>query len=185
VVLDLAHHHALVAGRPRSGVSSALATIAAAHGPGRVLGRADAEALPDLVARVLGEVAVGTHHLVLLDDLQELLEHADPAVADAVQRLLDAGRDRPLRVVAGGEVEALSRCYHDAMSLLRRGRTGILLGDGADLHASMWHADLPLRSDLPPAPGRGWLLSPGAAQPVQLASVLTSGGQGAGRGAVS
>jgi S-DNA-T family DNA segregation ATPase FtsK/SpoIIIE len=170
-VLDLAHHHALVAGAPRSGVSTALATLAAAHGSGRVLGRADAESLPDLVEHVLAETATGTHRLVLLDDLHELLEHADPAVAGAVERLLGAGRDRPLRVVAGGEVEALSRCYHEAMSLLKRGRTGVLLGDGAGLHASMWHADPPPRSDLPPAPGRGWLLSPGAAQAVQLATV--------------
>jgi S-DNA-T family DNA segregation ATPase FtsK/SpoIIIE len=170
-VLDLAHHHALVAGAPRSGVSTALATLAAAHGSSRLLGRADAESLPDLVEHVLAEAAAGTRRLVLLDDLHELLEHADPAVAGAVERLLGAGRDRPLRVVAGGEVEALSRCYHEAMSLLKRGRTGLLLGDGADLHASMWHADPPPRSDLPPAPGRGWLLSPGAAHPVQLATV--------------
>lgn len=170
-VLDLAHHHALVAGPPRSGVSSTLATLATAHGSDRVLGRADAESLPELAEQVLAEATPGAHRMVLLDDLHELLEHPDPAVAGAVERLLVASRGRPLRVVAGGEVEALSRCYHEAMSLLKRGRTGILLGDGADLHASMWHADPPPRSDLPPAPGRGWLLSPGAARPVQVATV--------------
>jgi S-DNA-T family DNA segregation ATPase FtsK/SpoIIIE len=171
-VLDLAHHHALVAGPPRSGVSTALAAIAAAHGSSRALTLADAVDLPGIVEHALAAAGSGVAQLVVLDELHELLEHPDPAVTGAVERLLGVRRDVPLRVVAGGEVDALSRSYHEAMSVLRGTRTGILLGDDPDLHASMWHASPQPRSDLPPAPGRGWLLAPGAAHPVQVATVL-------------
>ena len=74
-----------------------------------------------------------------------------------------------MRLVLGGEVDALSRCYQDVVASVRRGRTGVLLGDDAELHGALLHATLRNRSDLPAAAGRGWLLGPGSARRVQVA----------------
>ena len=109
--------------------------------------------------------------LVAFDDIVDLFDRA-PASGrlDAlVLRLLDLGRRRAVRVVVASEADALGRCYEDSVRRLRSGRTGILLTPDPDLGGSLLHAALPRRDDLPHAPGRGWLLHPGSATPVQLA----------------
>jgi S-DNA-T family DNA segregation ATPase FtsK/SpoIIIE len=166
--LDLERHHALVGGPPRSGVSSTLSSIAAAH-PGTVLlGRDD-----DVVGACTGALergAEGHATILAVDDLPDLLDGPDGDRVDAaLQLVLRQGRDLPVRLVVGGEIDALGRCFHDALTLLRRGRTGLLLGGDPELHGGIWHASLSNRTDLPPAPGRGWLLSPTSAQRVQVA----------------
>jgi S-DNA-T family DNA segregation ATPase FtsK/SpoIIIE len=171
VHLDLRHHHAVVAGPPRSGVTTALRTLVAHHPRAQLL---DAGLDPDEVAarvhRALASVGDGRPRLVAIDDLAPLLDGPGGSqVADALAEVLDAGRRSSLRLVVGGEVESLGQCFHDVVAALRRGRTGLLLGGDPELHGAFWHAALGQRSDLPPAPGRGWLLAPGAAHRVQVA----------------
>ncbi|MFN7151400.1 MAG: hypothetical protein ACK4V6_18220 [Microthrixaceae bacterium] len=112
----------------------------------------------------------GTAAVLAVDDLPDLLDGPD---ADRVSSLLGevvrAGRALPLRLVVAGDPDALLRCYSDVVTTLRSGRTGLVLGDGAAAHAHLLHAEPPPRSDLPSAPGRGWLLGPGALRPVQVA----------------
>ena len=168
--LDLRHHHGLVVGPPRSGVSTALTTISRAHPGARLLGRADAGHVVDACAEVIRRAATGRPSLLVLDHADELLDSADgDEVAAALAEVVRSGRDHPARVVLGGEVDAMSRCYHDVVAAVRRGRTGLLLGGDPELHGAVLHAALTRRSDLPPAPGRGWLLGPGVAHRVQVA----------------
>lgn len=169
--LDLRHHHAIVAGPPRSGVSTALQTLVAHHPRAQLL---DADTEPaDLVAvvhRLIEAAADGHPRLLAVDDLPAQLDGPDEhEVGAALTRVLEAGRRLPVRLVVGGEVEALSQCFHDVVATLRRGRTGLLLGGDPELHGALWHAHLRQLSDLPPAPGRGWLLGPGSARRVQVA----------------
>lgn len=171
VHLDLRHHHAIVAGPPRSGVSTALGTLVAHHPRAQLLG-ADATA-GDVAAAVnaaLVAASDGRSRMLAIDDLPALLDGPDGhEVATALSQVLGAGRRVPLRLVVGGEVDAMTQCFFDAVAALRRGRTGLLLGGDPELHAVLWHAQLRHRSDLPPAPGRGWLLGPGVARRVQVA----------------
>jgi len=74
-----------------------------------------------------------------------------------------------LRVVVGGEVDALLRCYGDSLTRLRSGRTGVLLQPDPDVHAGLLHAALPRRDELPSCPGRGWVIGPAGATPAQVA----------------
>lgn len=169
--LDLRHHHGIVAGPPRSGVSTALRTLVAHHPRAQLL---DADATAgEVAAATLAALTAASDRrarVLAIDDLPSLLDGPDGhEVATALAQVLAAGRRVPLRLVVGGEVDAMAQCFCDAVSALRRGRTGLLLGGDPDLHAALWHAQLPHRSDLPPAPGRGWLLGPGLARRVQVA----------------
>lgn len=171
VHLDLRHHHAIVAGPPRSGVSTALRTLVAHH-PRAELLDADAEPtdLVGVVHRLLEAAADGHPRLLAVDDLPALLDGpGEHEVGAALTRVLEAGRKLPVRLVVGGEVDAVTQCFHDVVAALRRGRTGLLLGGDPELHGALWHAHLRQLSDLPPAPGRGWLLGPGSARRVQVA----------------
>jgi S-DNA-T family DNA segregation ATPase FtsK/SpoIIIE len=171
VHLDLRHHHAIVAGPPRSGVSTALRTLAAHHRRATLL---EGEVEPVEVVAAVDELldAAGDGHvrLLLVDDLATLLDGQGGAeVEAALTRVVEAGRRLPVRLVVGGEVDAVSQCFHDVVAALRRGRTGLLLGGDPELHGALWHAQLRQFSDLPPSPGRGWLLGPGSASRVQVA----------------
>jgi S-DNA-T family DNA segregation ATPase FtsK/SpoIIIE len=169
--LDLRHHHAVVAGPPRSGVSTALRSVVAAHPRGRLLVRPDRDELATACAAALDAAGAGRPSLVAVDDVPDLLDGPDGEQAAALlEDLVRAGRDLPVRMVLGGEVDAMARCYHEVVLTVRRGRTGLLLGGDPELHGAVLHAVLQHRSDLPPAPGRGWLLGPGTASRVQVAT---------------
>ena len=124
------------------------------------------------LARVIDEIATSDDPtLVAFDDIVELFDRTPESgrLDTLVLRLLDLGRRRAVRVVVASEADTLGRCYEDSVRRLRTGRTGILLTPDPDLGGSLLHAALPRRDDLPHAPGRGWLLHPGSATPVQLA----------------
>lgn len=109
--------------------------------------------------------------MLAIDGLPAMLDGPDAGPAgELLERVLRVGRDHPLRLVAGGEVDSMSGCYHDVVAALRRERTGLLLGGDPELHGTLFHAALRARSDLPPAPGRGWLLGPATAVRVQVAA---------------
>ena len=182
--LDLTHQHALVAGPPRSGVSTALATLAAAVDAAHLLsarspasGNTWASAAgPDpsgwepVIDAAIAGARSGRRTLLALDGLPELLER--PGAHELEARLIEAlqlGAEVPLRLAIGGEVDAMARCYSDVVVRVRSGRTGVLLQVERDLHAGLLHAVLPLREELPACPGRGWLVAPGSASAVQVA----------------
>lgn len=171
VALDLRNHHAVIAGPPRSGRSTALASLAAAV-PTALLcsARSGLAELEQTVRTALARVRAGTSTVVAVDDLPELLDGPDADVASSLLGdVVRAGRELPLRLVVSGDPDALLRCYSEVVTTLRSGRTGLVLGDDAAAHAHLLHAEPPPRSDLPSGPGRGWLLGPGAARPAQVA----------------
>ena len=168
--LDLEHHHALVVGPPRSGVSAALQSLVVGHGGGHLLCSPGADELAVAVDAAIDAAASGSPTLLALDGLPAMFDGPDAGpVGELLGRVLQVGRDHPLRLVGGGEVDSMSGCYHDVVAALRRERTGLLLGGDPELHGALFHAALRARSDLPPAPGRGWLLGAGTAVRVQVA----------------
>jgi S-DNA-T family DNA segregation ATPase FtsK/SpoIIIE len=170
VHLDLRHHHAVVAGPPRCGVSTTLRSVVAAHPHGQLLVRPAPDELGAAVATAVDAAGAGRPSLVAVDDVPDLLDGPDAErVAALFGDLVRAGRDHPVRLVLGGEVDAMARCYHEVVATVRRGRTGVLLGGDPELHGVLLHASLQQRSDLPSAPGRGWVLGPGTARRVQVA----------------
>jgi S-DNA-T family DNA segregation ATPase FtsK/SpoIIIE len=177
VGLDLRDHHAVIAGPPRSGRSTALAGLAAAL-PGSTVcsARSGLAALELAVRSTLERARAGAAAVLAVDDVADLLDGPDADRASSLLgEILRAGRELPVRLVVAGDPDALLRCYSDVITSLRSGRTGLVLGDGAATHAHLLHADPPPRSDLPSAPGRGWLLGPGALRPVQVAVPTTAG----------
>ncbi|MDQ2678249.1 MAG: FtsK/SpoIIIE domain-containing protein, partial [Actinomycetota bacterium] len=196
VVLDLEHHHAIVAGPARSGRTTTLATVAASFASSYLIsaralavdasGESDAAAgawrrawhppgagdsLDSVVDAALGSAEHGRFTLLAVDDLPELLDGPDEAMVESLLLdVIERSRTLPIRVVASGEIDAMARCYGDLMSRLRSGRTGVLLRPDPDLHGGLLHATLSARDDLPPGAGRGWLISPASAQPIQVAA---------------
>ena len=170
VAIDLSHHHAIVAGPPRSGVSTTLELIAGSV-EGAVLVRDDDPAvLGRAVDRAIDRAASGSSALLVVDEVSFALDGPDgDEFAAQLDRAATAARGLDIRLVIGGEVDSLLRCYHDVVGRIRRGRTGVMLGGDPDLHAALWHATVAPSADLPPAAGRGWLLGPGAASRVQIA----------------
>ena len=170
VALDLGARHALVVGAPASGRSTTLATIgAAADALGhRVLGGADAAAVAraglDHLQRRPRQPAV-----VLLDDLEEHLD--DPDTLDALGSMVDATRRSELRLVASCDPFTLARAYEEPLLRLRAMRTGVVLGHRREELVELLHGVVEPRDDVPDAPGRGWLLSAGAAELVQVARI--------------
>ena len=179
--LDLTHHHALVAGPPRAGCTTALAMVAAAHGSGLLLrplhGSRDSSAWSLVVddpqrfcAAALETAGSGHPTLVAVDDLPGWLDGPDAAgTSAALAELMQAARSLPIRLVVAGEVDALTRRYDDSFTALRAGRTGLLLGGDPDVHASLFHTTVAVRSDLPGGPGRGWLFGPASSMRIQVA----------------
>lgn len=170
VHLDLRHHHAVVAGPPRSGVSTTLRTLVAAHPRARLLVAPGAEELRSAVAWATAAAEHGHTTVVAVDGIAEVVDGPDGEMCAAVLgEVLAAARRVPVRLVLGDEVDALQRSYHEALAVVRRGRTGILLGDDPEAHGAVLHTSLRQRTDLPSAPGRGWLVGPGIARRVQVA----------------
>ncbi len=168
--------HALVAGPARSGKSTALlvmAQLAAAAGA-RVVAVAGlrsplaaAGCLDDLAAGVDGLAAAldpsGEATLVLVDDADQL---DDPGATLA--GLLSEHRPG-LHLVAAGRADRLRAAYGHWTSTVRSSRTGVLLN--ADLlDGDLLGIQLPPRVQLPPLPGRGWLVTNGSPEVCQLAT---------------
>jgi S-DNA-T family DNA segregation ATPase FtsK/SpoIIIE len=173
--------HVLIAGAPRSGRTTAAATISVqwrravgeAATLARVFGRhanADGSASScitgpaDEVARRLAALAPLEPVLLVVDDAE--LVHDD---GGALTSLL-AQRRPHLHVVATGRADALRAEYGHWTTAVRRSRTGLLLGAVHELDADLLGVVLRRRRDaaLMP-PGRGQLVAAGGVHELQVA----------------
>jgi hypothetical protein len=175
--LDLGRSGAVVAGRRGTGRTTVLAAIAeAARRRGmRVLAGDDpVEVLGDLVDTARrGETGA---RLGVVDDLDAVVD--DPRVDDLLCEAVHLTRSEDVRLVASGDPTRLLRCFSDGVTRLRSGCTGVLLGADAHLFGDLLHTDPPARQDVPPAPGRGWLVGAGVATLAQCGRPGAAPGRG-------
>ena len=170
--------HALVAGPPRSGVSSALCAlaerlragaadlvlvgVAGPRSPLRDCEALDAVGPADDLAGVLTAAATDPRGWVVLVDDAPGVDH--PA-------LVTLARQAPpgLHLVAGARSEDLRRAYHHWTRELRASRCGLLLRPDLTADGDLLGVRLPRRTALPLLPGRGFLVVEGRADLVQVA----------------
>ena len=171
------HEHALIAGPPRSGRSSALVSIAATvlsgSRPPTVVAfaprRSPLRELPEPVIvccdyaeldRVLEPVAGPA--LLLVDDADTV---PDPlGVLD--RWIAKAGPGR--HVVAAGRNDGIRRQYGLWTQRVREGRCGVLLMPDHELDSDLLGTAIPRQHRMASMPGRGYLVSDGAIDGVQL-----------------
>jgi S-DNA-T family DNA segregation ATPase FtsK/SpoIIIE len=175
--------HALIAGPPRSGRTTALRTIAAvaratkypvtivalahqrsalsgAPGLDRVLGHdADRRSL-DAVADLHGRV------LVLVDDADLMADHHE------AMRALVERRRADLHIVAAGRAEALRSLYTHWTRAVRASRVGLLLQPDPDLDGDLLATRLPRRAPVALTSGRGYLVAGSELEVVQVAGPI-------------
>ena len=170
--------HLLVLGPPRSGRSTALATIAAAL----VAERQGDQRDDQLVIRTLHSVddlpddewkVKPTHPeslaytVWLIDDLE--------AVEDRDQRLESwVERHTPGRVIiAAGRPDVLRDRYGHWSAALRRSRCGLIMSATPDRDADLLGIAPPRRCPLPARPGLAWVIEPDGSEPhlIQIATV--------------
>lgn len=114
--------------------------------------------------------------VVAMDDIDRVLD--SPAAVMLEELLMTLLHQRRLTLLATGDIDQLMRSYSPVVQGLTSRRRGLLLDPDVDIHASIFHASLPRRDEIPSSPGRGWLINNKLAQYVQvLASdvVLGSG----------
>lgn len=158
----------LVVGPARSGRTTTLARIAAAH---REAGRKVVEAtdpLPDgtgtLPTMVPRSLAAGAGAVVVLDDV-DLLLRTDPALDETVATWVGAGG--PV-VVASARTDRVAAAYRGALAALREG-TVVVLDPAHPGSADACGADLSLHAAPAVGPGRGVVVHAGTLTPVQVA----------------
>jgi S-DNA-T family DNA segregation ATPase FtsK/SpoIIIE len=149
--------HVLIAGPPRSGRSSALATVAklaTAARPGlRIAAVSPRCPLADLPADL---------DLLLVDDAER--------VDDPTGRLAGLLRRGDVRVAAAGRADAVRSAYGHWTQQVRLSRSGVLLRRHVDLDGDLLGALLPRRlASTLSATGRGVLIANGDISPIQLA----------------
>lgn len=167
--------HVLVAGPPRSGRTTTLASI----------GRLAAMSIPDvevlalsgrhsalehasgLLLETVGELVEAVRKssgptLVLVDDAERI---ADPAL----DGLFDDHRD-DLHVIAAGRADALRSLYQHWTRQVRRCRLGISLQPEPELDGDLWQTRFPRHGPAIRQPGRGYLVSAGRVELVQVAA---------------
>ncbi len=173
--------HALIVGPAKSGKSTTLQTISTivancrpdvsitALAPRRSplwespeVGRliTDPDELDLAVQRILGDTGP---QLILVDDADDL---ADPS--GVLVRLFRERRPN-IRIVGAGRADALRAMYGHWTQELRRSRQGIALRPQPEVDGELWHATLPRTPPLARMPGRGYLISDGSVELVQVA----------------
>jgi DNA segregation ATPase FtsK/SpoIIIE, S-DNA-T family len=171
------HEHALIAGPPRSGRSNALVAIAAAvlegTDPPAVVAFAPRRSpLRDLPAPVVvccdyAELErvldpIGGRALLLIDDADTVTD-----TLGVLDRWI--GKAGPGRhVIAAGRNDGIRRQYGMWTQKVRDGRCGVLLVPDHELDGDLLGVALPRQNRMAPVPGRGYLLSDGVLDGVQL-----------------
>lgn len=187
VAVDLTDAHFLVAGPIRSGKSTALATVA------NGLREADSELrlvllaprrsplaslkIWSAVAKTEDAITAMCEELeqaasdpdaeptvVVVDDGQELL---DSASASSLEMMARRGRDGGMRLVVACDVNAALRAYGGWVNELKKDRQGLLLQPDPDTDGDLFGLRLTRLRTNPP--GRGYLVAPFGAEPVQVA----------------
>ncbi|HLM29494.1 MAG TPA: FtsK/SpoIIIE domain-containing protein, partial [Acidimicrobiales bacterium] len=184
--LPLAAGHVIVAGPPRSGRTSALATLAqAGAAAGLALFHVHARATPLSHAplwakvgrgpegaahllRTLAAVAprIGRDVLVVGDDFHEL---CDTEADDALSELLVVARDHPISIVLGVDNQAGRRQYSGVVPQLRKDGVGLLLQPDIDNDGDLLGVALPRSMKGPWPEGRGYFVVRGRTELVQVA----------------
>ena len=173
--------HVLVAGPAKSGKSTALlaiSVIVANHRPDVTITalaprRSPLWEAPQVATLVTDpdelELAVqailddASPHLVLVDDADDLTDPGGALLGLIRQR-------RPnIRVVGAGRADVLRSMYGHWTQELRRSRQGIALRPQAEVDGDLWHAALPRHGPPLRLPGRGYLISEGGVELVQVA----------------
>ncbi len=175
--------HALVAGPPASGKSSALVLLAQqvrAGDPAAILvgicgsrsplhecGELDAVGAPGPLGGVLEAAADDQRRwVVLVDDAVDVRDDAGRLAS-----LLRSGRPGA-HVIVAGRSDDLQRAYSHWSRPVRQSRTGILLQPDLSTDGELLSVRLPRRVSLPWVPGRGYVVSPSA---IALTQVATPG----------
>ncbi len=169
----------VVAGPPRSGRSTALATMSRWYvergipvlvvapprspvcdvaGVSEAFGPADAGALQAAISAIDGPL------VLVVDDAEALLDSpVEPVLCAALQR----ATDRPWGMVLAGSTEALTRTYRGVTMEARKSRAGLLLCPSGPLDGDVLGVRLP--RGLETRVGRGVLAVRGRLTPVQVA----------------
>ncbi len=171
--------HALVAGRPRTGKSGALRAIARSMSAAGALVVALAPArsplasepsvalasteVAEVVAVIMGR---GLRPAILLVDDADTIDDASGLLTDL---LAGSGTDDGgFHAVVAGRTDRLLGSYGHWTTTVRSSRTGVLLCPEI-LDGDLFALQLPPRTELPPLPGRGWLVTAGSRQVCQVA----------------
>jgi S-DNA-T family DNA segregation ATPase FtsK/SpoIIIE len=184
--LSLARGHVLVTGPPRSGKTTALATIAQAaaaarlptfhvhvrptplgHAPfwGKVARGADEGA--QLLGRVAGAVPeLGKRAVVVVDDIGEL---ADSEVDTALLELVRLSHEHAVTIVAAVDNTVARRQYSGVIPEMRKDGVAVLLQPDTDNDGDIAGVVLPRRTRGAWPEGRGYLATRGTAELVQVA----------------
>jgi S-DNA-T family DNA segregation ATPase FtsK/SpoIIIE len=172
--------HAMVAGPPRSGRSSALLALAAAarsnrdlrvsgvalrHSPLRGSTHLDDTFFDAATLAMLADVVEASDqaNLVLVDDADLIDDHSG-----VFARLL--GMRRPdLHLVVAGRNDVLRSAYGHWTRDVRRSRAGLLFQPDPDLDGELFGVRLPRRQPVAFGPGRAYLVHDGELEVVQVA----------------
>lgn len=172
------HEHALIAGPPRSGRSSALLAVAqvlaAVADPPAILAltprRSPLRGSPhvDQAVTNCGELEAAaaryaSGRLVILADDAETAD--DPG--DVLEGLMKGSPN--VTVIAAGRSDALRRNFGHWTQVVRESRCGVLLAPDYDLDGDLLGVTLPRLNRLAPVPGRGFLAVGGSCEGIQLA----------------
>ncbi|HET9167964.1 MAG TPA: FtsK/SpoIIIE domain-containing protein [Actinospica sp.] len=182
------HENALIAGPPRSGRSSALVSIAT-----MVLSGAEPPAIVAFAPRrsplrdLPEPVVVCTDYAMLEATLAPfqgrtllLVDDADtvPDGLGVIDRFIaKAGPGR--HVVAAGRNDGVRRQYGLWTQRVREGRCGVLLVPDHEMDHDLLGTPLPRQHRMAPVPGRGYLVSDGRIEGVQLVLAGAAEMQGA------
>jgi S-DNA-T family DNA segregation ATPase FtsK/SpoIIIE len=172
-----------IAGPPRSGRSSTLVTMAtwlleagtpvlaltprrsplrSLLGRGGVLGVLDGEATPEAVTAAVA----GLEQFVVLVDDAELLFNGP--LSAPLEKILASGRDGEHGLIIAGATGDLTRAYSGFIKEALKSRCGVLTAVDSPGDGDLFGVRLP-RNAGPGPLGRGLLVRPGTAEPLQLA----------------
>jgi S-DNA-T family DNA segregation ATPase FtsK/SpoIIIE len=176
------HEHALIAGPPRSGRSTALCTLAAAltaaeqppsvvafaprpsplrEAPGLAALVTQADELPAAVAGLTGPLAV------LIDDVDP---ERDPGGV-----LSDLGTRDAVHLIVAGRPDVVRRAYSGWLRKVRESHCVLLLRPDVQMDSDLAGLTLPRIEGLPNLPGRGYLAFDGQLEQVHVAYPEPSG----------